>query len=79
MELVPTLRTEVGMLWYGSEPRSRVITSGETPGGWTLLESTEYQRLSHQQNPGLIFWIFVSRKVVFSTSFMSLSHPRDLS
>lgn len=47
MELVPTLQTQVGMLWFGDEPRARTIRSGEIPSGWTLLMATaEYQRLS---------------------------------
>lgn len=52
MELIPTLQSELGMLWHGIEPQARVIQSGKIPSDWTLLKCAEYLRLlSALKNP----------------------------
>jgi hypothetical protein len=47
MELLPTLRTCVGMLWYGSEPEERKSNlARDVPEGWTLLSHDEFETLT---------------------------------
>lgn len=46
MELLPTLQTCVGMLWYGSEPKERKSKfTGDLPEGWTPMPRNELKTL----------------------------------